>query len=143
MTIAQYKLVQVDCKSVLPNVDVEASALFPRLLDAHHGSSSVDLSRLTSAQWAAFKRAAVSRARDERNRAIRRLWIAISLRIRRTMRNADAWIARQWRAYQAARRRRRAMFELDTLSDFMLKDIGLRRCDIPSIVYRHDSSRIY
>ena len=43
---------------------------------------------------------------------------------------------RQWRRYADARRQRRAMISLESLSDSALKDIGVSRAEIPSMA-RH------
>jgi uncharacterized protein YjiS (DUF1127 family) len=45
-----------------------------------------------------------------------------------------ASLKRWWAAYAAWRSRRAAMVALCKMSDHELKDMGLRRCDIPRVV---------
>jgi uncharacterized protein YjiS (DUF1127 family) len=54
------------------------------------------------------------------------------------IRRLGSALAREWRAYETAHLRRVAAIRLGALDDRGLKDIGLRRCEIDSAVYRHD-----
>ena len=51
----------------------------------------------------------------------------------------DVWFTKQWRAFQAWRRRRQAIDALRTLDDRTLKDIGIDRSEIRSVVIEHQA----
>jgi len=60
-----------------------------------------------------------------------------------TLQALGEWFGSKWRAYRQAHDDRRAEASLRALSDRHLKDIGLNRSEIGSIVHvsEHDSSR--
>jgi hemoglobin-like flavoprotein/uncharacterized protein YjiS (DUF1127 family) len=96
---------------------------------------SMDVRRLTPAQWETLHKDVVRRGREERARVMRAMVAGLGAAAKRV----GAAIARQWTAYLAAWRRRRAVFELNGLDDRELKDIGLRRCEIYTAVYGEDA----
>ena len=104
---------------------------------------------LTPEQWDVLKRNAVRRAKEERVRILRSLFDAILTSARRAVRGgrtlgsrAAAAARRRWRSYVTWRERRRAVRELSGLDDFALKDIGLHRSEIESVVCGPDLTRL-
>jgi len=94
---------------------------------------------LTPEQWDRIKRSAVHGAREHRSQLLRSLFVAILAFVRVVAKHAAAAIGRRWRAYTAWRERRRAIKELGGLDDRVLKDIGLHRSEIESVVYGRGS----
>ena len=93
-------------------------------------------SRLPPAEWEHFKRGAIQRAQDARAYALRDL-----LRGLRGLAGRAAVKTDNWRkAYALRRERRAAIRDLNALDDRMLKDIGLGRSEIESVI--HDSERL-
>ena len=106
---------------------------------------------LTPEQWEQLKRAAIRRAHQDRARALRDLlaWVATSLSAAarggwhavRVLRNRATNVGGDWwGAYAIRRERRMAIRELGALDDRMLKDIGLGRSEIESVI--HDPERL-
>jgi uncharacterized protein YjiS (DUF1127 family) len=113
---------------------------------------TLDFRGLTPSQWADLKRRLVERAHDERNQMIRETISAISCWLGRTLVAVEDRaarftaqvlfvIAREWRSLLLAYRRRVAVAQLGALDDRMLRDIGLRRSEIVSAVYRLNHAR--
>jgi uncharacterized protein YjiS (DUF1127 family) len=103
---------------------------------------------LTPEQWNLLKRSAVRRARESRAQMVRSLFGALLTSIRTAARSgralgsrAVAAARRSWRSYATWRERRRAVKELGGLEDRMLKDMGLHRSEIESVIYGSDASR--
>jgi uncharacterized protein YjiS (DUF1127 family) len=96
---------------------------------------------LTPEQWDRLKRSAVRRARESRAQLLRSLFVAILTPVRSAAERAVAAAGRRWRAYATWRERRRAVKELSGLEDRMLKDMGLHRSEIESVVYGSNASR--
>jgi uncharacterized protein YjiS (DUF1127 family) len=96
---------------------------------------------LTPEQWDRVKRSAVQGAREHRAQLLRSLFLAILTPVRRVANRAVAAAGRRRRAYAAWRERRRAIKELGGLEDRVLKDMGLHRSEIESVVYGSDVSR--
>jgi uncharacterized protein YjiS (DUF1127 family) len=91
-----------------------------------------DVRHLTPQQWTVLRKGIVGRARDERNRAIRRMILGAI----RAVRNA-------WRRIQL---RQEARAALCSMNDRELRDIGLSRCCIEGAIRRdldavHDRHR--
>jgi uncharacterized protein YjiS (DUF1127 family) len=104
---------------------------------------------LTPAQWDRLKRSAVRRAREHRAQMLRRLFVAIltsgrtAAKVCRTLGSRAAAAARRrWRSYVTWRERRQAVKELGGLDDRLLKDMGLHRSEIESVIYARDASRV-
>ena len=67
--------------------------------------------------------------------------VAVEDRAARFTANVLFMIAREWRSLRLAHRRRVAVAQLGALDDRMLRDIGLRRSEIVSAVYRLSLAR--
>jgi uncharacterized protein YjiS (DUF1127 family) len=107
---------------------------------------------LTPEQRGRVTQLAVARARDERARVLRGmasgtlrwLWSAARFRaagLRRLGIRTAAAATAAWRAHAAWRERRRAMQALGGLDDRLLKDMGLHRSEIRSVIYNGDATR--
>jgi uncharacterized protein YjiS (DUF1127 family) len=107
---------------------------------------------LTPEQLDRLQRHAERAAKEYRARILRSLGVAAlaSLRsaaeggrtiVRALGDRAAAAASRRWRAYAAWRERRAAVRELAALDDRTLKDLGLHRSEIESVVYRRDAAR--
>ena len=96
---------------------------------------------LTPEQWDRLKRTALRGARENRTQLVRSLFVTILTPVRRAAVRAAAAAGRRRRAYAAWRERRRAVKELSGLEDRMLKDMGLHRSEIESVVYGSNASR--
>ena len=97
---------------------------------------------LTPEQWDRVKRSAVRRAREHRTQMLRGLIVAILTSVRRAANRAVAAAGRRRRSYAAWRERRRAIKELGALDDRVLKDIGLHRSEIESVLCGPDLTRL-
>ena len=105
---------------------------------------------LTPEQWDLLKRGALQGARENRAQILRSMFVAILTPLRwaakggRALGSRAAVAARRrWRSHAAWRIRRRAIKELRGLDDRELKDIGLHRCEIESVVvYGRDSGPV-
>ena len=109
---------------------------------------------LTPEQWDHLKRSVVRRAKENRARILRSLFVAILTLLRRAAtggrdvarafgRRTAAAARRRWCSHAAWRVRRRAIKELRGLDDRVLKDMGLHRCEIESVVvYGRDSGPV-
>jgi uncharacterized protein YjiS (DUF1127 family) len=104
---------------------------------------------LTPEQWDQLKRGVIRRAQADRARALRDLLAGVPTLLlvvarggramgRMLGRSAGKWSS----AYATWRERRCAVKELSLLNDRALKDIGLHRSEIESVVYGRDSSRM-
>jgi len=97
---------------------------------------------LTPEQWELLERRVVRGAKIARAEAMRRLFGGIATSLRALGHRAVAATARGWNAYAAWRERRRAVAELSGLDDRALKDFGLHRSEIQSVVYGRDSRHV-
>jgi uncharacterized protein YjiS (DUF1127 family) len=109
---------------------------------------TLDDRKLTPQQWEHFKR----RAQDARTQAMRDLSRGVLSSLRDAaaggwdvIRACGHWGAeaasKGWRAYAARRVRRRAIRELNALDDRSLKDIGVNRSEILSVIYGREWTR--
>jgi uncharacterized protein YjiS (DUF1127 family) len=120
--------------------------------DIRFDLQTLDFRALTHSQWADLKQQLIARAHHERNQVIResigetscwlgRTLVAVEDRAARFTAHVLFVIAREWRAFRLAHRRRVAVAKLGALDDRMLRDIGLRRGEIVSVVYRLGRAR--
>jgi uncharacterized protein YjiS (DUF1127 family) len=104
---------------------------------------------LTPEEWTRLKQDARQRAEEERARALRTMLAGVpKLAVvavrgvwamgRLLVRSAGKWAS----TYAAWRLRRRAIKELGGLDDRVLKDIGLHRSEIESVVHGQDSGPV-
>src|SRR5216683_2574087 len=109
---------------------------------------TLDDRKLTPQRWEHFKR----RAQDARTQAMRDLLGGVLSSLRDAaaggwdvIRACGHWGAeaasKGWRAYAARRERSRAIRELNALDDRSLKDIGVNRSEILSVIYGREWTR--
>jgi uncharacterized protein YjiS (DUF1127 family) len=97
---------------------------------------------LTPDEWVKARQRIIRRAEAARARALRHLAGAV-LRLVQTPATAVAAVAgKWWRAYLRRRERNAAVRELRALDDRTLKDIGINRSEIESVVDRRDDTRL-
>jgi uncharacterized protein YjiS (DUF1127 family) len=103
-----------------------------------------DYRALTPAEREAFKRRVIQRANAERDAVIRATFRRIWSMLPNTKRFAQAAAAvrRMWTAYRENRKRKVAVYELLSLDDHMLKDMGLSRSEVIAVVYAESNSRL-
>jgi uncharacterized protein YjiS (DUF1127 family) len=91
--------------------------------------------RLTPERWEFIRRDVLSRARQARAQTLRNLgrWVGAQ---------ATAAASHAIEAYRSWRRRQAAVFELGSLDDRSLRDLGINRSEIQSVVTGWDSTRI-
>ena len=97
---------------------------------------------LTPEQWDLVRRTSARRAHEERARALRGMFVAILMAARKAVAAIAAAARRRWRSYLTWRERRQAIKELGGLDDHMLKDMGLHRSEIETVVGGEDPSRL-
>ena len=99
--------------------------------------AGIDYGALSPAQWIALKQQAVQRAHAERSQTMRRSLAAVVTPLR--------WIGAAFAAWRKMRKRRRqivmAIAELRGLDDLMLKDMGITRGDIVTVVHNDGSEK--
>jgi uncharacterized protein YjiS (DUF1127 family) len=95
----------------------------------------LDYHRLDPAQRAAVLHHALRRARVERSLAVRNMAAGLMALLRDGVSAAAQW----WRSLKLRRRQRKTAAELSGLDDQVLRDIGVRRCEIVSLVTMGDN----
>jgi uncharacterized protein YjiS (DUF1127 family) len=97
---------------------------------------------LSPEQWGLLKEHVTTRVQRERSEALRRALGSIvtagQAAIRLARRTAGRWSA----AYARWRERRAAVHELSGLDDRTLKDLGLHRSEIESVIYGYEAPRV-
>jgi uncharacterized protein YjiS (DUF1127 family) len=107
---------------------------------------TIDYRKLSPEQWEHFKRRVIGNARHAQAHALRGLFAEISSLLRDAAAGgwgiipvSGNWLAagasKGWSAYAAWCERRRAVRELSALDDRTLKDIGINRSEIDSVIY--------
>lgn len=97
---------------------------------------------LTPAQWDALKRRIGGHANTRRNTQLRWALGVVCRVLGRPAAALSSAVMRRWRARRLARHRRVAVAELSALDDRMLRDMGLRRGEIPFVIYCGDPGRL-
>jgi uncharacterized protein YjiS (DUF1127 family) len=95
---------------------------------------SFDFRALSPEQWLTLKNRLIEQAREQRNAELRAAIGQVVAGPERLLRMAV-------RAFVTARRRKAAVAALSALDDRSLRDIGLRRGEILSAVYRTGAAR--
>jgi uncharacterized protein YjiS (DUF1127 family) len=98
-------------------------------------SESDDDRRLPPERWDLLKGEVLVRAREARGRMLRGFGGVL-------VRQAVAVGGHVWEAYRAWRQRRTAAFELAGLDDRSLRDLGINRSEITSVVAGWDGTRL-
>jgi uncharacterized protein YjiS (DUF1127 family) len=109
--------------------------------EAKFDLSTIDVQALTPEQWSVLKSRLIEQARQRRNAEIRAGIVRLFAWPERLLGTTSRALARQWRAFLVTRRRRAAFAALSALDDRSLHDIGLRRGEIISAIYRTGDGR--
>jgi uncharacterized protein YjiS (DUF1127 family) len=104
--------------------------------------SSFDFNSLTSDQWQRTRQQIIRRAQAARAQALRDLGNAVLRGLQTAAWGGAAAAGKWWRAYAAWRDRMAAVRELRALDDRTLKDIGVNRSEIESVVGGQDTTRL-
>ena len=110
--------------------------------DARLDLQTLDFRALGEREWAELKARLEWRARAERSGAMRAMAAAAFAELCRWIGRLTDTVTREWQTSRADQPRRAAVQQLNSLDDGDLKDIGLRRCEIYTAVYRHDARRV-
>src|SRR5262249_19312738 len=97
---------------------------------------------LSPDQWEKIERYAISRAQAERAEARRRVVRAIAAGWRAAARGGRKMAAKWGNGFARWRERRAAVRGLSGLDDRTLKDLGLHRSEIESVIYGRECRRI-
>jgi len=96
---------------------------------------ALEARKLTPEQWQQVTEHIIARAREARARDVRVAFGWIATRLQATAAAVGELARRWWHAWALRRARRAAIRELHALDDRSLKDIGLGRSEIESVVY--------
>jgi uncharacterized protein YjiS (DUF1127 family) len=97
---------------------------------------------LTPDEWDRARQRIIGRAQAARARALRDLARAVLRPVETLATAAAAAAGKWWRAYIRRRERNAAVRELRALDDRTLKDIGISRSEIESVVDGQDGTRL-
>jgi uncharacterized protein YjiS (DUF1127 family) len=97
---------------------------------------------LTPEQWEHLKLHVIRSAQRDRAQALRRMFGGIAASLRAVAGAARGLAGKLWSGYASWHDRRAAVRELGQLDDRTLKDLGLHRSQIESVVYGRDSKRV-
>jgi uncharacterized protein YjiS (DUF1127 family) len=111
------------------------------LEDTKFDLQTLDCRSLTPTQWSALKAQLIEQARQNRNAELRKAMAFVFAGPERALSALSRAFIRRKRAFLISRRRKAAFTALSALDDRALHDIGLRRGEIFSAVYRPDSDR--
>jgi uncharacterized protein YjiS (DUF1127 family) len=98
---------------------------------------TLDYRRLTLGQREMLRRHAQRRAKAERDEALRRMFARVGAGLRDSMGSIAVWLA----ALRLRFEQRRSAATLRALDDHALKDIGVARCEIDSLVLARTNLR--
>jgi uncharacterized protein YjiS (DUF1127 family) len=104
------------------------------LEDVKFDPSTLDFRALTPEQWSELKDRLIEQARRQRNAELRAA-------IGKVLAGPERLLRVAVRTFLIARRRKAAVAALSALDDRSLRDIGLRRGEIVSAVYRNGNAR--
>ena len=102
--------------------------------DGSRDFDTTDYRAMTPAQWTAFKDGILHEARLNRSKALAALVKRALRAIGAAAAASGAYIAAIWTGYAAWRMARSDFAQLSALDDHTLKDIGIARTEIESIV---------
>jgi uncharacterized protein YjiS (DUF1127 family) len=97
---------------------------------------------LTPEQWSLLQRHAARNAHRARAGAFRHAFVLIAGLAKGAAASLWRGIGKAWKAYVGWRERRAAIGELSRLDDRMLKDMGLHRSEIESVIFGRDAERM-
>jgi uncharacterized protein YjiS (DUF1127 family) len=97
---------------------------------------------LTPEQWGHLKQHVTREAQRDRAQILRRMIENITASLRAVAGTIGNLAVKCWRGYASWRKRRAAVRELASLDDRTLKDLGLHRSEIESVVYGRDSEQV-
>jgi uncharacterized protein YjiS (DUF1127 family) len=89
---------------------------------------------LTPEQLDHLKRSAIRSAKQARTQAVRSLFVGIATALQAAAIGGREMVRNRWHAYTGWRERRESIRELRALDDRSLKDIGLHRSEIESVI---------
>jgi uncharacterized protein YjiS (DUF1127 family) len=115
--------------------------------------TEIDYHSLTTERWEQLHRDILLRAQTARGQALRHLFVGVLTLLRAGGRAAASamrvpaeriasLLGRWWHAYVSRRERKAAVRELHGLDDRALRDIGISRSEIESVVYCRDETRL-
>ena len=111
------------------------------LEDIKFDLQTLDYRALTPTDWSALKNQLIEQARQNRNAELRKAMAHVFAGPERLLEAFSRGFIRRKQAFLMSRRRKAAFTALSALDDRALRDIGLRRGEIFSAVYRPDSGR--
>jgi uncharacterized protein YjiS (DUF1127 family) len=97
---------------------------------------------LTPEQWAYLKQHVSRSAQRDRAQAVRTMFENIGASLQAIAGAARDLVGKWWSGYASWRERRAAVRELASLDDRTLKDLGLHRSEIESVIYGRDLERV-
>jgi uncharacterized protein YjiS (DUF1127 family) len=98
---------------------------------------------LTTEQWGYLKQQVIRSAQRGRAQALRRMFGDIAASLQAVAGAARGLAGKWWSGYASWRERRAAVRTLGGLDDRTLKDLGLHRSEIESVIYGRDSERVH
>src|SRR5215471_5236669 len=107
-----------------------------------HDENAFYYNGLTPQEWERARQRIVHRAEAARAQALREIAGAVLRPLRTAARAVAATAGKWWRAYALRRERNAAVWELRALDDRTLKDIGIYRSEIESVVDGQDDTRL-
>ena len=111
------------------------------LEDIKFDLQTLDYRALTPTDWSALKNQLIEQARQNRNAELRKAAAHMFAGPEQLLGAISRAFIRSKHAFRMSCRRKAAFTALSALDDRALRDIGLRRGEIFSAVYRPDSGR--